>query len=134
MKTLSAIIVAAALTSACATTGDSLKRTRGEQLLSQYEPYVGEPVEHFTAFRYDSWQPISRTQLVLQTSINEAYLLTLLGTCPDLPYADTVRLTSTGSSVSTFDKVIVRGMSCPIEKIQPIDVAQMREDRKARAS
>lgn len=134
MRTLIAITLAAVLTSACAATGESLKRSSGEQLLSKYEPYVGEPVDRFTAFRYDSWQPISRTQLVLRTTINDAYLLTLLGSCPDLPYVDTVRVSSTGSTVSTFDNVIVRGIRCPIQKIQPIDVERMREDEKARDS
>ena len=129
MKTLTALILAALLTSACATAGDALKRTRGEELLSRYEPYLGQPVDRFTAFRYDSWQPISRNQLVLRTTFNDAYLLTLMGSCPDLPFANTVRLTSTGSSVSTYDKVIVRGVQCPIKTIQPIDIEQMREDR-----
>jgi hypothetical protein len=134
MKTLTAITLAAVLTSACATTGNSLNRSRGDELLSKYEPYVGEPVDRITAFRYDSWQPISDSQLVLWTTGRDAYLLTVGGVCPDLPFVQSVRVTSTGSTVSTFDTVIVRGVRCPIRQIQPIDVEQMRADREARNS
>ena len=131
MRTVTAIILAALVASACATAGDVLERSTGEEKLERYQPYIGEPVDRFTAFRYDSWQPVGKNQLVVQTTFNDAYLLTLMGTCPDLEFANTVRLTSTGSTVSTFDKVIVRGMRCPIQRIQPIDLEQMRADRAA---
>lgn len=131
MKTLTAIILAGALASACATTGGGIERTKGEQLLDKYEPYLGEPVRSFTALRKDSWQPISRTQLVLWTTINEAYLLTVMNNCPDLPFAQTVGITSTTSQITTLDSVIVRRDRCPITQIQPIDVRRMKADRAA---
>ena len=134
MKTLTAIILAAFLASACATTGGGIERSKGEQLLSKYEPYLGEPVDRFTAFRPDSWQPISRTQLVLWSTMNDAYLLTVWDTCWDLPFAQTVGVTSTGSSITKLDSVIVRGDRCQIVQIQPIDVRRMRDDRNARAA
>ena len=131
MKTLTAILLAGALASGCATTGGGIERTKGEQLLDKYEPYLGEPVKSFTALQKDSWQPISRTQLVLWTTINDAYLLTVTGNCPQLPFAQTVGVTSTTSQASTLDSVIVRGDRCPITQIQPIDVSRMKADRKA---
>lgn len=130
MRTFLAVILAALLTSACATTG--LERSKRDRLLAKYEPYVGEPVSSFTAFRQESWQPISRTQLVLWTSINDAYLLTIASNCPNLMFTDAVRVTSTTSSISTLDSVLVRGDRCPIQQIQPIDVRRMRNDREAR--
>jgi hypothetical protein len=133
MKTLTAFIFAAVLASGCATTGNGgIERTNGERLLDKYEPYVGEPVNSFTALRQDSWQPISRTQLVLWTSINDAYLLTVDNTCPELQFAQTVGVTSTTSSISTLDSVLVRGHRCPIRQIQPIDIRRMKADRNAR--
>ena len=134
MKTMTAVILAAFLVSACATTGGGIERSKGEQLLSKYEPYVGEPVDSITAFRTDSWQPISRTQLVLWTTVNDAYLLTVWDTCRDLPFVQTVGVTSTSSSISRFDSVIVRNDRCPIVQIQPIDVRQMRADRNDRTA
>jgi Family of unknown function (DUF6491) len=133
MKTLLTVVLTSLLASACAMQ-NGVERTKGERLLSRYEPYIGAPVKSFTAFRQDSWQPISRTQLVLWTSINDAYLLTISNNCPDLKFANSVRVTSTGSSISTHDRVIVRGNSCWIQTIQPIDVRQMRRDREQRAA
>jgi len=131
MKTLTAIILAGVLASACATTGGVIERTKGEQLLDKYEPYLGEPVHSFTALQKDSWQPISRTQLVLWTTINDAYLLTVTDTCPYLPFAQAVGVTSTTSQISTLDYVLVRGDRCPITEIRPIDVRRMKTDHFA---
>jgi Family of unknown function (DUF6491) len=131
MKTLTAILLAGVLASGCATTGSGIERTQGEQLFDKYEPYLGEPVKSFTALQKDSWQPISRTQLVLWTTINDAYLLTVTGNCSQLPFAQAVGVTSTTSQISTLDSVLVRGDRCPITQIQPIDVRRMKADRAA---
>jgi hypothetical protein len=134
MKTLIAILLAAFLASACATTGGGIERSKGDRLLDKYEPYLGEPVDSFTALRHDSWQPISRTQLVLWTTINDAYLITVDNTCPELQFAETIGVTSTASSITTLDAVLVRGTRCLIRQIQPIDVRRMKADRNARAA
>lgn len=136
MKTPIAITLAAVLASACATTGGESGSLlhRSNERLERYEPYIGEPVDGFTAMRYDSWEPISRTQLVLRTSMNDAYLLTVDGNCTELPYANTIGVTTTGMQVTRFDNVLVRGDRCMIRQIQPIDVKQMRADRRATAA
>lgn len=131
MRALLPVMLTTLLASACATQ-EGIERSKGDRLLSRYEPYVGEPVKSFTALRQDSWQPISRTQLVLWTDINHAYLLTVSSNCPHLMFADAVRVTSTASSISTLDQVIVRGDRCPIQKIEPIDVQRMKQDRDER--
>jgi len=133
MKTLTAIILAGFLASACATTGGGLERSTGDKALARYEPYLEEPVDSFTMFRHDSWEPLNRNQLVLYTTMNDAYLLTVMGPCYELPFAQTVGVTTTGSSVTRFDSVIVRGNRCPITEIQPIDVERMKADRHLRA-
>jgi hypothetical protein len=132
MKALIAIIPAAILASACATTGDGNSMIpRSNERLARYEPYLGEPVDRFTAWRYDSFEPISRTQLVLRTGANHAYLLTVDGTCTELPFANTIGVTTTGRQVTKFDSVLVGGDRCLIKQIQPIDVRQMRADQRA---
>ena len=133
MKTLTAIILAGFLASACATTGGGLERSTGDKALARYEPYLEEPVDSFTMLRHDSWEPINRNQLVLWTTMNDAYLLTVIGPCQDLPFAETVGVTTTASSVTKFDNVLVRGNRCPITEIQPIDVERMKADRHLRA-
>ena len=132
MKTLTAIILAGFLASACATTGGGLERSTGDKALARYEPYLEEPVDSFTMFRHDSWEPLNRNQLVLYTTMNDAYLLTVMGPCYELPFAQTVGVTTTGSSVTRFDSVIVRGNRCPITEIQPIDVHRMKADWRLR--
>jgi len=132
MRIVSAMILSAALLSGCGAFG-GIERSNRESLLSRYEPYVGAPIDSFTALRTDSWQPISRTQLVLWTTMNDAYLLTVANNCPELPFANRVGVTSSTSTISRLDAVLVRGDRCPIVQIQPIDVRQMRADRHARA-
>ncbi len=134
MKTLTAILLSAALAGASVTTGAAAEQSKGDKLLAKYEPYLGEPVKSFTAFRYDSWQQISRTQLVLYTAINDAYMLTVDNTCPELPFAQTIGVTSTTSSITTFDSVLVRNDRCRITQIQPIDIRRMKADKNARAA
>jgi hypothetical protein len=136
MRTLTAIILAAILAgaSACATTGGGYGHSKGEERYAKYEPYLGEPVDSFTALQKYSWEPISRTQLVLWTTVNDAYLLTITGNCPELSYSEAVGVTSTTSQITKFDSVIVRGNRCPIKQIQPIDVERMKADRNARAA
>lgn len=128
MKTLLALALFAAAASGCAS---GLSRSSGDRVLERYEPYIGEPIRGFTAFRMQSWQPVSRNQLILWTSINDAYLLTITNNCPDLMFTDSVRVTSTASNISTLDQVLVRGDRCLIQKIQPIDLRQWRKDRDA---
>ena len=134
MKTLTAIILSAALAGASVTTGHAAELSKGDQLYSKYEPYLGEPVKSFTALQHDSWQQISRTQLVLYTTINDAYMLTVDNNCPELPFAQTIGVTSTTSSITTFDSVLVRNDRCRIMQIQPIDVRRMKADKNARAA
>lgn len=130
MKTLLALALTAVVASGCAS---GLSRTRGDQVLARYEPYIGEPIRSFTAFRQQSWQPVSRNQLILWTSISDAYLLTVTNNCPDLMFSNSVGVSSTASSISTLDHVTVRGDRCLIQKIQPIDMRAYRKDREANA-
>ena len=129
MKTLLALATTAVLAAGCAG-GTAISRS--EQAMEKYEPYVGEPIKGFTAFRLDSWQSVDRDHLILWTGINDAWLITVGGSCPDLMFTARIRVTSTGTQVSTFDKVIVRGDTCLIDTIQPIDVRRMKADRAAK--
>jgi hypothetical protein len=128
MKRIMTLVLASLLAAGCAT-GASV--SKGDQAIDRYEPYLLEPVRSFTAFRIDSWQSVDRDRLILWTGINDAWLITVSGSCPDLMFTDRIRVTSTGNQVSTFDKVIVRGDTCLIDKIEPINVRQMKADRAA---
>jgi hypothetical protein len=129
MKNMLALVLIAVLCAACAS---SPKRAEGNRVLARYEPYIGEPIDGFTAFRQQSWQPVSRTQLILWTDFSHAYLLTITGGCRDLMYSEGISVSSSGSRISKLDRVLVRNDRCPITEIRPIDVRQMRADREER--
>ncbi len=124
------IILAAASALMLASCASGLGRMSGAEASRQYIDYAGEPVERATSFRIDGWTPVSRNQLVLWTGVNEAYLLTVWDTCDDLQFANRIAVTSTGGSISKFEKVRVGRQQCPIKLIQPIDIKQMKADRK----
>jgi len=114
-----AAVACAALLAGCAT---------GPKL--DYTDYAGEPVKSFYMGSFDGWNAVSKDQLVVWTSLNKAYLLSITGYCPDLQYANAIAVTSTGSTVDKFEKVIVGRDRCFINEIRPLDTKQMKEDRK----
>ena len=82
---------------------------------------------------FDGWTAVSKDQLVVWSGINKAYLLTITGYCPDLQFANAIAVTSTGNTVDKFEKVIVGRDRCFIKEIRPLDMKQMKEDRKLHA-
>jgi len=127
IATLTTTIVTAVLLAGCAST---LSKLNGPQL--DYTDYAGEPVKSFYlgTGSADGWHAVSKDQLVVWSGINKAYLLTVEGYCPDLEFANTIALTSMGNTVDKFDKVIVGRDRCFIREIRPVDVKQMKADRK----
>ena len=113
-------LLAAALLTGCATKGPKLN----------YTEYAGEPVKSFYMSNFDGWSAVSKDQVVVWAGLNKAYLLNIDGYCPDLQFANTIAVTSTANTVDKFEKVIVGRDRCLIREIRPIDVKQMKEDRK----
>ncbi|MBU6377998.1 MAG: hypothetical protein KJS95_05635 [Gammaproteobacteria bacterium] len=127
MKKLFAFLCTATVLAAC-----SSGLARRDEAGLKYVDYAGEPVQQITTMRgVDGWTPVSRNQLVIWTGINEAWLLKVWDNCPDLNFANGIRVTQTGNNISRFEKVIAGRDTCPIEQIRPIDVARMKADRKA---
>ena len=127
MERLMAVAVAAALATGCAT---GPARVETNATLERYESYASAPVRDFTSFDLDWWEPLTRNKLVLWNGVNEAYLVTVWDTCPDLKYADAIRVGKTGNTISTFEAVMVGRDRCQIEEIRPIDVRRMKAERK----
>ena len=124
MKASTAIISslgAAALLSGCAS-------MRQPQL--DYHEYTGEPVKSFYMGNFDGWAPVSKDELIVWSGINKAYMLKVTGYCPDLQFAHAIAVTSTANTVDKFEKVIVGRDRCFIQEIRPVDVKQMKADRK----
>lgn len=127
MKKILAIALMAFVASACA---GGLQRSRDGGPLARYDGYIGAPIRGFTAMHTQSWTPVSRDQLILWTSQNDAWLIKVWGNCTDLQFANSIQVTSTVSTISTFDRVLVGRDSCPIEQIRPIDIRRWKADRK----
>lgn len=126
MKTSLVLVVAAAVAlGGCAST---LKKLNGPKL--DYREYTGEPVKSFYMPSLDGWTPVSKDQVVVWSGINKAYMLSLAGYCSDLQFANAIAVTSTAGTVDKFEKVIVGRDKCFIQEIRPVDVKQMKEDRK----
>ena len=82
--------------------------------------------------RYDSWESIGNNQVVIFTTPFEAYLITVVGPCNDLNFANAIGLTSTSSTVSSrLDFVKVRRMRCQISQIRKVDYKRMTADMRA---
>ena len=114
-----------------ACSGIPLKERRIEKR-DRYHRYAGVPVESFTHIRsYDSWTPIDKRELVVWTSINDAYLIKIEPGCEDILFADRIVLPKVGNTVSRkLDFVEVDGMKCRITSIQPVDYLQMKKDMR----
>jgi hypothetical protein len=127
-KLLSTLAIVATGLTGCAT---GISRLDGERGVDRYRPYLGEPIDHFTAFDFQGWEYAGDNQVVIWTGVNEAYLLTVWSTCTELDFAQRIGVTSTGNTVSRMEAVRVGGQRCPIEVIQPIDIRAYKADRAA---
>jgi hypothetical protein len=106
-----------------------------QQALALFTRYAGPPLQSFSWLgRFWSWQPLSRSQLVVWTTANDAYLLEIWPPC-DLRWAGLgIGISSTQSTILRgADSVIVRSgaqpQSCPIDSIRRIDVQRMRAEQ-----
>jgi hypothetical protein len=101
-----------------------------EEVRTRYESYAGAPIDHFTWLgHYDGWEALGREDLVLFTSVNNAYLLKVSPPCHDLRTAERVGLTSTGGSVyARLDSVTTRTWRCRILQIRRVDYRRMKAD------
>jgi hypothetical protein len=127
------IVALAVLLAACSGVP---QRVKDQTALQQYLEYSGAPLDHFTYLgRYDDWRALSSTQLVVWTSLNEAYLLTVRTPCINLQFTQRVGLTSTAGTVSSgLDSVLVDRDRCQITEIRPVDYKKMRSDLRKNKS
>lgn len=116
---------------ACSSMG---KREKDEVTLARYLDNAGEPIDHFSYLgRFDGWRALGRDKIVVWTGINDAYLLTVQTPCTELPFANSIGLTTTTGTVSRgFDSVkFGANQQCRINEIRPVDYKKVREIEKA---
>ena len=117
----------AALSAACS---GIAQRAKDRQSQEQYLHYAAAPVDHFTYLGpYDNWQSLSNTQLVVWTSLNDAYLLTVREPCINLQFTNRIGVSSTAGTVTNrLDSVLVEHDRCQITEIRPVDYRKMRAE------
>jgi hypothetical protein len=126
-----AILVITAVLSACS---GIPRRESEQQTLARYQSYAGDRVSEFRTFgHFNSWTPIDDHHVVIQTNVNEMYLVSVFEPCIDLPFATRIAVTSKfpNSVQSGFDSIRVGRQSCRISEIRPVNYRQMRADLAA---
>jgi hypothetical protein len=131
MTTLLALLV---VLGGCA--ANHARAQRDQAHLQAVEAAAGKPVGAFSYVTNTlySWEPLSRSELLIYTRPNQAWLLNV-GLCQELPYTTAIGLTSHVGQVSTLrDSVIVQRAlhPCTIQKIQPVDVSQLKHHMSTR--
>jgi hypothetical protein len=106
------------------------QRAKQQETQQQFMTYAGAPVERFSYLgQYNDWRALSSAQLVVWTSINDAYLVTVREPCINLQFTSRIGLTSTAGTVTNrLDSVLVDRERCQITEIRPVDYRKMRAD------
>jgi hypothetical protein len=81
--------------------------------------------------RLDGWTAVDRDTLILWATPFRPYLIELDRASPDLPFVETIGVTSTTNEVrAKFDSVRIRGMSYPIRGIFKLTRDEARDFKR----
>ena len=127
-------LVLAGLFAVIGTADASRYRERQDAELMMFEQYAQEPVDRIrTFFGVDRWQSLGPDKLVVWTSVNRAWLLTLTAPCSGIEFQHTIGISSTNSTIHRrFDKVQFEHQSCFIDEIRPVDYKTLKRERRER--
>ncbi len=123
MKKIIILILILSLSS-CAKNKHS--RVNFEEFITQNELKKLDSARHF---RFQGWQSLSERYLVLRSSQQRSFLIKLISSCVDLPFADNILLKQDMNNrlQAKFDSVIVPGefrQTCRIDVIYELDKSQ----------
>jgi hypothetical protein len=128
---LTAMVFAAVCLAGCATLPPISKQDADTE--ATLLKFAGPPIDSFTYLgRYDGFRTLGDKQVVLFTTINDAYLIRVRDPCINLRFANRVGLTSSDRTVNrAFDFVLSDHERCRIDTIRHIDYAAMKRARSA---
>jgi len=126
LQTVSILIISAWIVG-CASTG-----MKQSERTDAYNAYITteklEPLKRITAFRFDSWSSLGQSHLIIKTTFNKPYLITLKTRCYDLRMAQVIGIDNTGSTLQAgFDSIVVdrnHPQKCYIDSIYKITKEQ----------
>lgn len=135
------VMLLVALSAAACVTPSTGPQASGSALLDTYLASAGDPITSFRVDRgFNRWTGLGPRHLAVWTGSNEAYLLELGASCPDLENAVRISLTGENQRVEAgFDGVIVQSAvttiapsRCTIARIRPLDVRALDARRSER--
>ena len=105
-------------------------RATQQENLERFEKYAGAPVDEFDFWSLYKWQLVGPEKVVVWSTINDAYLITVAKPCAGLEFARGIGVTSKQRRVVSrkFDYVTYGNGRCQIGEIRPIDYKQMLKD------
>ncbi len=100
--------------------------------LERFTPYLQEPVEQFKFWSMYKWQLVGPDKVVVWTTPNDAYLLTVETPCTQLQWSSNLAVTSQASHTVTrrMDAVLADDDRCRIAEIRPVDYRRMESARR----
>ena len=127
MRTLMKWLIPSLLTAvlaACATTERSPLTVY--QQLDKRDLRIAEPVERIYNYRISGWNYLDPEHLILLDGVNRKYLVTLNRPCYGLQSNEVIAHTTTVSTLTTFDKFLVRDVGnivdqCYIESLHRLE-------------
>ncbi|MGB1199290.1 MAG: DUF6491 family protein [Thalassotalea sp.] len=107
-----------------------------EERDNAYRQYINdnslESSKRINSFRFDGWQSLTRTFLIISTNFKRKYLIEVRQNCNNLAFAQSLVLNqSTGSSLharlDSISTLSEPNSSCRIQTIYPLTVEQAKE-------
>ncbi len=109
----------------------SVQHVEGSRDLATYEHAAMAEVQQMPMTSLLDWQALDGSSLVVWTSNDKPWLLTMNRDCPGLTQASELKLSASAGMVTTHtDAVEIGNERCSISKIQPVDykkVAHMHQ-------
>ena len=106
-------------------------RKTQQQDLDRYEKYAGAAIDQFDFWSLYKWKLVGPEKVVVWSTVNDAYLLTVDKPCPGLEWTKAIGVTSKQRRIvsSKFDYVSYgNGSRCQIREIRPIAYKRMLDD------
>lgn len=124
------LVAATCVLGGCAANAQRKQMQNDEERI--YRQFAGSSIDQIRSFRYTSWQPVGDYSLLLETRLNEWYLIDVGGPCMGLPFAHAIAFRNQMNSLQArFDYIIVDGDQCRIETIRPVDYKAAQQAIKA---
>ena len=128
MRNLFAAIALAAIVA----TPAAFAQTRATQQknLERFEKYAGAPIDEFDFWSLYKYQLVGPEKVVVWSTVNDAYLISVAKPCVGLEFARGIGVTSKQRRIVSrkFDYVTYGNGRCQIAEIRPIDYEQMLKD------